>query len=145
MGTKTATVRSIPLTCIFVSFFPFFARNYALTAKSVEQLLFTKDSQINELNRDISNLRQSMEELQNVEGMKKELNVLLDNKKEEIVALSKKNAELHSSLKNYEATANDTDKLQKIISQKNAEIACVPCFPWWSHRQTLLPSILEGK
>ena len=66
-----------------------------------------------------------MEELQNVEGMKKELNVLLDNKKEEIVALSKKNAELHSSLKNYEATANDTDKLQKIVSQKNSEIESV--------------------
>ena len=68
------------------------------------------------------NLRQTIEKLQKVEAKQNELNALLDNKQEEIVALSKKNVELHSSLKNYEATANDTDKLQKIISQKNAEI-----------------------
>ncbi len=63
--------------------------------------------------------------MQKVEVKQNELNVLLDNKQEEIVALSKKNVELHSSLENYEATANDTDKLQKIVSQKNAEIKSV--------------------
>ena len=71
------------------------------------------------------NLRQTIEKLQKVEAKQNELNALLDNKQEEIVALSKKNVELHSSLKNYEATANDTDKLQKIVSQKNAEIESV--------------------
>lgn len=70
----------------------------------------------------MSKLRQSVEELQAAEDKKKELQILLDNKEGAIVELSKKNAELHSSLKNYEATATDVDKLEKIIAQKNTEI-----------------------
>jgi hypothetical protein len=100
--------------------------NLLSKAKSMEQLIFDKDNQINKLNHDVSNLnvlvKESTQNFKTASSDLEKMQTLVDNRKHKIALLKEEISKLNELRKEDLNTQADICEMQKIVASKESNI-----------------------